>query len=122
MILLIAIFFAGVIGLIYIYIDSLINNKVEDKKMLRSLTKVPLSGTIPLMQNSTSNVVMRTGDITPESEAFRALRTNLKFTFKQPTDKTERSVPTALFYVLREPRVSPPFMRSRKPLRCKGFR
>lgn len=88
MILLIAIFFAGVIGLIYIYIDSLINNKVEDKKMLRSLTKVPLSGTIPLMQNSTSNVVMRTGEITPESEAFRALRTNLKFTFKQPTDKT----------------------------------
>ena len=87
MVLLIALFFAGVIGLIYVYIESLINNKIEDKKMLSSLTKLPILVSIPLVKNKESNIVMRDGATDAISETFRSLRTNLKFTFNKPSDK-----------------------------------
>ncbi len=86
-ILLLAIFMAGVIGLVYIYIDSLINNKVENKKMLRNLTNLPIIASIPLVKQKQSNIVMQSGNNSIVAEAFRALRTNIKFTFTKPTDK-----------------------------------
>ena len=60
-VLLLAIFFAGVIGIIYVYIESLINNKIENKKDLSSLTKLPLLGTIPFIKGKESNIVMQEG-------------------------------------------------------------
>lgn len=86
-VLLLAIFFAGVIGLIYVYIESLINNKIENKKDLSSLTKLPLLGTIPFIKDKKSNIVMHEGANDIAAERFRALRTNLKFTFSKSTDK-----------------------------------
>jgi capsular exopolysaccharide synthesis family protein len=87
LILLIAIFLTGVIGLAYVYIESLVNNKVEDKKMLNSLTNLPILGTIPFIKDKSSNIVMREGANDIAAERFRGLRTNLKFTFNKPDDK-----------------------------------
>ena len=86
-ILLLAIFVAGIFGLLYVYIDSLINNKIEGKEMLRNLTKLPLIGSIPQDKQKESNIIMREGNNHITAEMFRLLRTNLKFTFTKPTDK-----------------------------------
>ncbi len=85
--LLLAIFMTGVIGLAYVYIDSLINNKIENKKMLRTITKLPIIGSIPFIKQKNSNIVMQNANNNIAAETFRTLRTNLKFIFTKPTDK-----------------------------------
>ena len=86
-ILLFSIFLAGVIGLAYVYIESLINNKIENKKELESLTKLPILGSVPFIKDKSSNIVMHEGANNIAAERFRGLRTNLKFTFNKPDDK-----------------------------------
>ena len=85
--LLLAIFMTGVIGLVYVYIDSLINNKIENRKMLRTITKLPIIGYIPFIKQKHSNIVMQNANNNIVTETFRTLRTNLKFIFSKPTDK-----------------------------------
>ena len=55
--------------------------------MLSSLTKLPILGSIPFVKAKESNIVMQEGANNIAAERFRALRTNLKFTFNNPTDK-----------------------------------
>ncbi len=85
-ILILAIFLSGIISLIYIYVESLINNKVESKKMLASLTKLPILGVVPTNKNNDQIVMLKHGH-SHVAEMLRLLRSNIKFIFKQPGDK-----------------------------------
>lgn len=71
----------------YVFLYYTINNTIESKKALRSLTKLPIIGTIPSVRNSSSNIIMNTNEHTSAAEQFRLVRSNLKFILKNPDDK-----------------------------------
>lgn len=86
LILLVAVFMAGVIGVAYVYIYYLLHTTIDDKKTLRSLTDINIIGTIPQMKNP-EHIVMTSNDQSNVSEMFRVLRSNLKFCFTGPDQK-----------------------------------
>jgi capsular exopolysaccharide synthesis family protein len=95
-ILLASVILALIISCAYLYIDSLINNKVEDRKMLKRLTSIPIIGVLPF-EKGASSIVVKKGETTSIVEMFKLIRANLKFIFKTPEDKVllvTSSIPT----------------------------
>jgi tyrosine-protein kinase Etk/Wzc len=82
--------FAFVLGIMIPYLSlflrSIINDKIEFQENIEHITEVPLLGKIPHNKRKTRNVVYEY----PKSgiaEAYRALRTNLEYHFKDMTQK-----------------------------------
>ena len=71
--LFIAIFMAGLCGLIYIFLESLLGKKIVDKTQLSALLKNKIIASIPETKN---NIISQNSDDSP-NQAFRSLRTNL---------------------------------------------
>ena len=71
--LFIAIFMAGLCGLIYIFLESLLNKKIVNKIQLSSLTKNAIIASIPKAKDNI--ISLKSDDLL--NMAFRSLRTNL---------------------------------------------
>lgn len=76
----IAIFFAGIIGLIYIFISFLLSKTIEDKRQLSNLTNFPIIATIPSLKKKKIN--------TEITEVFSSLRTNIILNSNNTTNQT----------------------------------
>jgi capsular exopolysaccharide synthesis family protein len=86
MILLIALFIGVLITVIYLYVYSLINNKIYNKKDVETLTKLPILGEIGTFKGD-NRIVVKEGSNSALTEMFRMLRTNLNFMFALKQDK-----------------------------------
>lgn len=71
--LFIAIFMAGLCGLIYIFLESLLSKKIVDKTQLSSITKDTIIASIP---EAKDDIISQNTD-NSLNQAFRSLRTNL---------------------------------------------
>ncbi|MEX1189796.1 MAG: polysaccharide biosynthesis tyrosine autokinase [Bacteroidia bacterium] len=78
--LLIALFAGILLPIIIIYVIDLFDTKVIDSKALKELN-VPYIGEIPSLKNNKKSVAIA-GDKSYFSEAFRLIRTNISFLFK----------------------------------------
>lgn len=87
LILIMAVFLAGIIGVAYVYIYYLVHTTIDDKKTLRSLTDVGIISTLPQVKDNHRHVVMNDNEQSVISEMFRVLRSNIKFCFTNPSDK-----------------------------------
>lgn len=70
--LFIAIFFAALLGLIYIFLESLLNNKITNQKQLNKLTTIPIISNIPTTREK--NIIIQKDD-NAISNSYRTLRT-----------------------------------------------
>lgn len=82
----IAFIFGGALGVAYLYLYTLLNNRVQDKHELKQLTKLPIIGYIPFVKG-VSYVVVSKQNHGVIDEMFRSVRANLKFVLKDPNDK-----------------------------------
>ncbi|KAA8482022.1 capsular exopolysaccharide synthesis family protein [Arcticibacter tournemirensis] len=62
----------------WIYLNEILNNRIQNKKEIEYLTSIPIIGEIS-HNSSEENVVVIKNSRSPISEQFRALRTNLPF-------------------------------------------
>lgn len=84
--ILFAILMAGALSGVYLYIHTLLNDRVQDKQELKQLTDLPIIGYIPYVKG-TSYVVMTSEKHGVIDEMFRSVRANLKFVLKHTDDK-----------------------------------
>ena len=85
--LLIALIAGIALAIAYLFIHSIINNKINDKKEIEKLTALPVLGEIGLSDRKDTRIVVEEGSSTPLSEMFRMLRTNLNFLLPTRQDK-----------------------------------
>lgn len=63
---------------VYIYIKGLLNNKIYTRHDLQRLSSIDIIGELPSLEKGENDVIMR-NDLSPMSEAFRILITNMNF-------------------------------------------
>lgn len=73
-----AIIFSFIIPFLYIYLNELLNDKIESRNDLERLTSTDILGELPSLDKGESEVVVR-NDLSPKAEAFRILITNINF-------------------------------------------
>lgn len=59
-----------------IYLRELLNNKIRSKKDIEKRSSTTIVGEIPQLERKDNDLVQQ-NDVTPISEAFRILRTNM---------------------------------------------
>lgn len=78
--------FAIPVGVIYLL--DILNYRVRNRKELERLTKVPILGDIPLVEESGDKIVVEANKNNWETEAFRSIRTNLQFILSNSVHKS----------------------------------
>jgi len=63
---------------VYIYIKGLLNNKIHTRHDLERLSSINIIGELPSLEKGENEVVMR-NDLSPMSEAFRILNSNMNY-------------------------------------------
>ena len=87
--LLIAIIITIIIGLGYVYIESLFDKKILNKTQLSKNTNIPIIGVIPNMNDLEETEIIGDSRYEIGTEAFRAIRTNIQLSNKlKPNNKT----------------------------------
>ena len=91
----ISILLGAFIPILYIYLNKLLNNKVQTSEDLSKL-EVTFIGNIPLIKNGDKTIVDKF-DRTSLAEAFRLLRTNLNFVLNKNSEKSKTIFVTSTF-------------------------
>jgi capsular exopolysaccharide synthesis family protein len=84
--LLVAIIITLVLGLCYVYIESLFDSNILNKKQIRKLTNAPLIGTIPNIDHIESAEIVGNPKYENITDAFRSIRTNILLANKLSSD------------------------------------
>jgi len=80
-----------IIPIIIISIIELLNDKIKDKEMLRSYTKIPLMGVVGFNDDN-SNLFTETKPKSIILEAFRSIRTNINYFSTKTDERTKQNV------------------------------
>ena len=83
-----AILFGLAIPIGFIYIKSLLDNKIHKKEDLVKILDIPYLGDIP--KTSKKDKVVKKVDYSPKAEAFRILRSNIDFLLSDTSNKSKK--------------------------------
>ncbi len=78
-ILLMGLILGAAIPMIIIYLIDFFNNKINNKNELLKVVKAPYLGNIAQISNTTDQIVVKEGVISPVVEMFKLVRANLRF-------------------------------------------
>lgn len=82
-VLLAALIFGVIFGVLQALFRNFLNNKIQTKKDVENLTTLPIYGVLPVLNQKVLKLEVFKDPRSPFSEAYRSLRTNLQFSRKE---------------------------------------